>query len=37
MQLRDPAKRRGDLESLLGEVTVTASYTRLHQVPGQAQ
>ncbi|EUA16078.1 hypothetical protein I553_1053 [Mycobacterium xenopi 4042] len=33
MQLRDPAKRRGDLESLLGEVTVTASYTRLHQVP----
>ncbi|EUA42926.1 hypothetical protein I552_7667 [Mycobacterium xenopi 3993] len=35
MQLRDPAKRRGDLESLLGEVTVTASYTRLHQVPPQ--
>ncbi|WP_203801906.1 DUF5632 domain-containing protein [Mycobacterium heckeshornense] len=33
VQLCDPAKRRGDLEALLGEVTITASYTRLHHVP----
>jgi hypothetical protein len=33
MQLREPAKRRGDVEALLGEVTVTAGYTRLHHVP----
>lgn len=31
--LLDPAHRRGDLESLLGEVSVTASYTRLHYLP----
>lgn len=31
--LVDPAHRRGNLESLLGEVSVTANYTRLHYVP----
>jgi Family of unknown function (DUF5632)/Family of unknown function (DUF5631) len=33
MQLLDPARRRGDIESLLGEVTVTASYAPMHYVP----
>uniref|UniRef100_UPI0035C97CA7 DUF5632 domain-containing protein n=1 Tax=uncultured Mycobacterium sp. TaxID=171292 RepID=UPI0035C97CA7 len=33
LQLREPAKRRGNVEALLGEVTVTAGYTRLHHVP----
>ncbi|HYB36493.1 MAG TPA: DUF5631 domain-containing protein [Mycobacterium sp.] len=33
MQLREPARRRGDLEALLGEVTVAASYTRMHYLP----
>ncbi len=33
LQLLDPALRRGDIESLLGEVTVTASYAPLHYLP----
>jgi hypothetical protein len=33
MQLPDPARRRGGIESLLGEVTVTASYAPMHYVP----
>jgi hypothetical protein len=31
--LLEPARRRGDLESLLGEVTVAASYTPIHYLP----
>lgn len=31
--LLDPARRSGGLESLLGEVSVSASYTRLHYLP----
>ncbi|WP_155770440.1 DUF5632 domain-containing protein [Mycobacterium asiaticum] len=31
--LLPPARRRGNLESLLGEVTVTATYTPIHQLP----
>nr|WP_281374049.1 DUF5631 domain-containing protein [Mycobacterium vicinigordonae] len=33
MSLLKPARRRGSLESLLGDVTVTASYTPIHQLP----
>lgn len=33
IELLEPARRRGDLESLLGEVDVAASYTRLHYLP----
>jgi hypothetical protein len=33
--LLEPAHRRGDLESLLGEVTATASYTPIHYVPDE--
>ncbi|MGH3967441.1 MAG: DUF5632 domain-containing protein, partial [Mycobacterium sp.] len=33
VQLLDPARRRGDIESLLGAVTVTAGYAPLHYVP----
>ncbi len=33
VQLLDPAPRRGDIESLLGEVSVTASYAPVHYVP----
>ncbi|MGH3410770.1 MAG: DUF5632 domain-containing protein [Streptosporangiaceae bacterium] len=33
VQLLDPARRRGDIESLLGEVTVTAGYTPMHYLP----
>jgi hypothetical protein len=33
--LLDPARRRGDLESLLGEVTVAASYTPMHYLPAE--
>jgi hypothetical protein len=33
VQLLDPARRRGDIESLLGEVTVTAGYTPVHYLP----
>jgi hypothetical protein len=31
--LLPPAKRRGDLETMLGEVTVAAGYTPIHHVP----
>jgi hypothetical protein len=31
--LLPPARRRGDLETLLGEVTVAAAYTPIHHVP----
>lgn len=31
--LLEPAGRRGDLETLLGEVSVTASYTPIHYLP----
>ncbi|ORV59671.1 hypothetical protein AWC06_16240 [Mycobacterium fragae] len=33
VQLLDPARRRGDIETLLGEVTVTAGYTPVHYLP----
>jgi hypothetical protein len=33
VELLDPARRRGGIEALLGEVTVTASYTALHYLP----
>lgn len=33
LQLHDPAQRRGDLEALLGEVTVAASYAPMHYLP----
>ncbi|ORW84774.1 hypothetical protein AWC22_12810 [Mycobacterium riyadhense] len=33
--LLDPARRRGDLESLLGEVSVTASYSPIHYLPDE--
>lgn len=33
--LLTPERRRGDLESLLGDVAVTASYTPIHHVPDQ--
>jgi hypothetical protein len=33
VQLLDPAARRGDLETLLGEVTVSASYAPDHYIP----
>jgi hypothetical protein len=33
VQLLDPARRRGDIESLLGEVTVTAGYAPVHYLP----
>ncbi|GLB83819.1 hypothetical protein SRL2020226_40410 [Mycobacterium kiyosense] len=33
VKLLQPARRRGTLESLLGEVAVTASYTPIHQLP----
>jgi hypothetical protein len=32
-ELLEPARRRGDIEALLGEVTVTASYAPLHYLP----
>lgn len=35
--LLPPARRRGNLESLLGEVTVTASYTPIHQLPDETE
>jgi len=33
VQLLDPADRRGDIESLLGEVTVAAGYAPMHYLP----
>lgn len=33
VQLLDPARRRGDIETLLGEVSVTAGYTPVHYLP----
>jgi Family of unknown function (DUF5632)/Family of unknown function (DUF5631) len=33
VQLLDPADRRGDIESLLGEVTVAAGYAPTHYLP----
>jgi hypothetical protein len=33
VELLDPARRRGDIEALLGQVTVTAGYTPLHYLP----
>ena len=33
VELLEPAHRRGALEALLGEVTVTASYTPIHYLP----
>ncbi|WP_445159992.1 DUF5631 domain-containing protein [Mycobacterium sp. Dal123C01] len=33
--LLPPERRRGDLETLLGEVTVAAGYTPIHHVPGE--
>ncbi|MGH3561253.1 MAG: DUF5632 domain-containing protein [Mycobacterium sp.] len=37
VQLLDPARRRGGLEALLGEVTVTASYTPDHHIPEETE
>lgn len=33
VKLLEPAHRRGDLEALLGDVTVTANYTPVHYLP----
>ncbi|MCV7340319.1 DUF5631 domain-containing protein [Mycobacterium haemophilum] len=33
--LLQPARRRGNLEALLGEVSVTAAYTPIHHVPDE--
>jgi hypothetical protein len=33
--LLPPAKRRGDLETMLGEVSATASYTPIHHLPDE--
>jgi hypothetical protein len=37
VQLLDPAARRGDLETLLGEVTVSASYAPDHYIPEETE
>jgi hypothetical protein len=37
VRLLDPAARRGDLETLLGEVTVSARYTRDHYIPEETE
>ncbi|KLO26693.1 hypothetical protein ABH37_17575 [Mycobacterium haemophilum] len=35
--LLQPARRRGNLEALLGEVSVTAAYTPIHHVPDEPE
>ena len=35
VSLLDPGRRRGDLEVLLGEVTVAAGYTPIHHIPDE--